>query len=367
MKSSKKWLIGILSVFTILLIATIYFYTTQSLWFEKGDTVFFERTNPYPFSIGLDSETGFENLEIRITSWDFSRRQCSPPLHYSFGVDCADRSSTYGLSQCCKAKGYTDVSSGCSGSSGEAVCFKYVSEVPERLLMSYNQQTVWTVTRSEIETASLPITIDLAPYVEPNCAEELSNYQKGLGGELNTKCITDFTFSSSNGKGSMQLSFGTIGRNVQTCHDGIQNQDETRVDYGGVCGTDYCDIRATECPNECDEYTWLTGVCESSTGNCVYTSKENAVECGYVAPEGSTEETPPSPDTSEGTTPEESSETPSGEGEQPTERLTGVEKIISEYKNAMPEINYVVGAVFLIMVSIVAYRLTRKKKKKKKK
>ena len=257
----------------------------QSVWFETGDTVFFNRQNPYTFDIGIHGETGFKNLNVVINSMSFSQLQCdsSPWTAYAIltPTDAICRAnpsihmtSAGGIDNCCRANGWAGINGGCNG-----VCFKYVSNMPSWIKLKYGSEVVWETTGVLVT----PITIDLAPYVERSCAEALRNMQSSERGALELECITRFQFENSNSVGSMGISFGSISGRVSTCFDRIQNQDEISIDYGGVCGTDLCSLRDVKCDMRCEGVTKLTGSCISSTGICSWERHNNSVDCGFIA------------------------------------------------------------------------------------
>lgn len=280
-----KW--PIIIVLAIVLIALLmYSQKPLAVYFETGDTVHFDKQNPYPFSIGIDMETGFERLEIVVEKASYSKKVFSGDFWKSGFATCdffecwcnADRSiligSSAGIEKCCVKNGWQGIDV-----SGEAKCFKTVDDIPVWIRLKHGQEIVWEFNPL---VDSLPQRIDISSYVNVNCARELANVQKGLFGELNTYCIIDFVFESQKSSGVLTLNFGEITGDVQTCFDGVQNLDEIAVDFGGVCGTDLCLLRGTECNAHCSGFDWITGQCNPVSGDCVWTTEENSLKCGFT-------------------------------------------------------------------------------------
>src|SRR4030042_1934190 len=47
----------------------------QSVWFDTGDTIYYERSNPSRFDIGINAEQGFSNINLKIDRYTSSYRE----------------------------------------------------------------------------------------------------------------------------------------------------------------------------------------------------------------------------------------------------------------------------------------------------
>ena len=77
--------------------------------------------------------------------------------------------------------------------------------------------------------------------------------------------------------GGLELSCGAEA----TCADGLQNQDETAADCGGVCGATCTPGAACLVSGDCESSVCVDGVCEAPRcGDQVRNGMETDVDCG---------------------------------------------------------------------------------------
>jgi hypothetical protein len=271
------------------------FGIVQNTFLLSRDTLYFSDSNPYPFSVEIDREQGFEAFNVKVTGvdnqvtifspykFDFSTSNplINPPQYIGGAYTCKANpsnglSSIANMGQCCASSGWRDIS------IVNYHCYRYETQMPKYIRFKYGNEIIGEFDPSVTSTYSF----DVSKYLSQNCASAFVVERKGLYGELSSECITTFTAESDLSSGSIYLGLGSIFKgSLQTCYDGKMNQDETSIDFGGVCGTDYCVLRNTTCEKHCSGVNAITGECSKASGDCDWTTIENAFECGYVAPE----------------------------------------------------------------------------------
>jgi hypothetical protein len=376
-KSFKKPLFIFVLIILVVAIALAVFFSSQgSYWLDK-DNVFFYKSNPYSFSVGVNDETGFEKMEIKINSYSASSREYH--CYYTDPTMVSYMASRFGgfsggrLEDVCEAFGYahnfmsdSPINGGCPS------CFRDVGFVPAWIRFKHGSDILW----ESRGTPSLPVTIDIAPYLTEDCKASFLHFQsneRGENSELN-KCTSYFTFESSDSAGSMGVSFGKVVGSiftVATCFDGIKNQDETNIDYGGVCGNDYCKLKSITCELNCTGTTYSTGSCEPSTGKCIWTAHENSTMCGYVEPEAPTETLIPITENITEPSIIENIMDVIAPSENITEETTSTEQPTTctedsckfEPKRNFTYIYVASVVIFLITIGAIVYIFTRKKRK----
>lgn len=187
-------------IFALLFLAPIVQETAVT--FASADTLYFGNSNPATFKIHLTDSTGFDKLEVKISSYDTqATRECSGnyfanPTLYACGTD-----SIATLSRCCQKYGWRDIVYGDSTGCG---CYRTPEYVPAWVRLLYNGQEIGRMTGLQIGT-----TFDIAPQINQACASQIALWTTTRQGD-GTACDIAFQFENDNGKGSMGLSLGSI-------------------------------------------------------------------------------------------------------------------------------------------------------------
>lgn len=203
-KYKTPLIIGLVIVSLVAIFFLVPIVQQTAVTFASADTLYFGNSNPATFKIHITDSTGFDKLEVSISSYDTqASRECSGNVYKnSLMSTCMyEASSIAGMGKCCRQYGWRDIAYGDASGCG---CFRTPDYTPSWVRLLYKGQEIGRMNGLQIGTK-----FDLSKQINEACASQIALWVRTRQGD-GTDCDVAFQFENDNGKGSMGLSLGSI-------------------------------------------------------------------------------------------------------------------------------------------------------------